>query len=231
MNQKKILIVDDEPGLIMTLTDFLTSENYRVESAADGESGLKMAIENDFDLIILDLMLPRKSGLDICRDLRARSNHTPIMMLTARGETIDKILGLKIGADDYLTKPFDVMELLARVESLLRRTTPTNQPRKLGDVFRFGNIVVDFRRTEVQRSGEPVDMSALEFRLLHFLIENRGMTLSRDILLDAVWGYDAMPSSRTVDVHIVGLRQKLEENPRHPRFILTAHGFGYKFAE
>lgn len=230
MSQRKILIVEDEPGLIMTLTDFLTSEGYQVETATDGASGLRMATENSYDLIILDLMLPRKSGLDVCSELRGQSDHTPILMLTARGETFDKILGLKIGADDYLTKPFDVMELLARIEALLRRASPLKRKKELGETYHFGEVIVDFRQTEVRRAGEPVEMSALEFRLLQFLIENRGATISRDALLNEVWGYNAMPSTRTVDVHIVWLRQKLEDNPRRPRFILTAHGFGYKFA-
>lgn len=231
MNQRRILIVEDEPGLVMTLTDFLLSEGLVVETATDGESGLRKAIDGEYDLIILDLMLPGKSGLDVCRDLRGRNDPTPILMLTARGETIDKVLGLRLGADDYLTKPFDLTELLARIEALLRRVPAAKQPRKLGATYEFGRVVVDFRRTEVRRDGELIEMSSLEFRLLQYLIENRGATLSRDELLDAVWGYDAMPSSRTVDVHIVWLRQKLEENPRHPQFILTAHGFGYKFAD
>ena len=230
MNQRRILIVEDEPGLVMTLTDFLMSEGFVIETAMDGEDGFRKATENEYDLIILDLMLPRKSGLDICRDLRGQNDPTPILMLTARGETIDKVLGLRLGADDYLTKPFDVMELLARVEALLRRVVAAKQQRKLGATFEFGQVVVDLRRAEVRRKGEPVEMSSLEFRLLQFLIENRGTILSRNALLDEVWGYDAMPSSRTVDVHIVWLRQKLEENPRRPQFILTAHGFGYKFA-
>lgn len=231
MSQRRILIVEDEPGLVMTLTDFLMSEGFVVEAATDGEVGLKKAIDNEYDLIILDLMLPRKSGLDVCRDLRGRNDPTPILMLTARGETIDKVLGLRLGADDYLTKPFDVMELLARIEALLRRLPAAKQQRKLGATYEFGQIIVDFRRTEVRRDGAPVEMSSLEFRLLQFLIENRGATLSRNSLLDEVWGYDAVPSTRTVDVHIAWLRQKLEDNPRHPRYILTAHGFGYKFAE
>ena len=231
MSQKRILLIEDEPGLILTLTDSLTSEGYIVETASDGESGLQKATENNYDLIILDVMLPRKNGLDVCRDLRQQNNPTPVLMLTARGETLDKVLGLKLGADDYLTKPFDVLELLARIEALIRRIPPSNQKRKLGETYEFGQVIVDFRRTEVRRNGEVVEISALEFKLLQYLIENRGVALSRNALLDKVWGYDAMPSTRTVDVHMVWLRQKLEENPRHPQFILTAHGFGYKFAE
>jgi two-component system alkaline phosphatase synthesis response regulator PhoP len=231
MSQKRILLIEDEPGLILTLTDSLTSEGYIIETASDGESGLQRATENIYDLIVLDVMLPRKNGLDVCRDLRQQKNTTPILMLTARGEIIDKVLGLKIGADDYLTKPFDVLELFARIEALMRRAPAANQKRVLGETYEFGQVVIDFRRTQVRRNDEIVEISALEFRLLQYLIENRGVALSRNALLDEVWGYDAMPSTRTVDVHISWLRQKLEENPRQPKFILTAHGFGYKFAE
>ena len=224
---RKILLVEDEPGLILTLTDRLMSEGYEVEAASDGETGLQMATSKSFDLIVLDVMLPRKNGFDVCRDLRKQNVSTPILMLTARGETIDKVLGLKLGADDYLTKPFEVMELLARVEALLRRA-PVETPVST-DVYRFGSIEVDFRRAEVRREGAPVELSALEFKLLQFFIEHRGAALTRDELLDEVWGYDSTPTTRTVDVHVAWLRQKLESNPRHPQFILTVHGFGYKF--
>lgn len=224
----KILLVEDEPGLILTLTDRLESESFTVVSATDGESGLHLATAENFDLIILDVMLPRKNGLDVCRDLRQQKNTTPILMLTARGETIDKVVGLKLGADDYLTKPFEVLELLARVEALLRRAPATQNS---SESFHFGSITIDFRRAEVRRENEIIELSALEFKLLQYLIEHRGAALKRDELLDHVWGYDATPTTRTVDVHIAWLRQKLEENPRYPQFILTVHGFGYKFAE
>jgi len=224
----KILLVEDEPGLILTLTDRLTSEGFNVVSAADGKLGYEIAAGECFDLIILDVMLPEKNGYDVCRDLRQKGIFTPILMLTARGETIDKVLGLKLGADDYLTKPFEVIELMARVEAMLRRSPiQNNAGSKSG--FRFGEVVIDVRRAEVKRAGETVDLSAMEFKLLHFLIENPGTVHSRDELLDAVWGYDAMPTTRTVDVHIAWLRQKLEENPRHPIYIQTVHGLGYKF--
>ncbi|MEP6924620.1 MAG: response regulator transcription factor [Pyrinomonadaceae bacterium] len=226
---RKILLIEDEPGLILTLTDRLESEGYTVEIASDGESGLRLATENSSDLIVLDVMLPRKNGLDVCRDLRQRKITTPILMLTARSETIDKVLGLKLGADDYLTKPFEVLELLARVEALLRRS-PLTTEMNASEAYSFGAITIDFRRAEVRRdSGESVELSALEFKLLQYLIEHRGAALKRDELLDHVWGYDSTPTTRTVDVHIAWLRQKLEENPRHPQFILTVHGFGYKF--
>ena len=223
-----ILLVEDEEGLTLTLTDRLRSEGFEVTSANDGKKGFDAAVEGKFDLIILDVMLPKKNGYDVCRDLRQKGINTPILMLTAKGETIDKVLGLKLGADDYLTKPFEVLELLARVEALLRRS-PNNLENIPNGAFRFGDIGVDFKRAEVTRRNEPVDLSAMEFRLLQFFIENRGSVHSRDDLLDAVWGYDAMPTTRTVDVHVAWLRQKLEENPRHPQFIQTVHGFGYKF--
>ena len=226
----KILLVEDEQGLILTLTDRLRSEGFEVTSATDGESGLSLASTGGFDLIILDVMLPKKNGFDVCRDLRRKGIETPVLMLTAKGETIDKVLGLKLGADDYLTKPFEVIELLARVEALLRRAPQTRSNGSSPESFRFGNVTVDFRRAEARKNDEPVELSAMEFKLLHFLIENRGAVHSRDRLLDAVWGYDAMPSTRTVDVHVAWLRQKLETNPKHPQFIQTVHGLGYKFA-
>ena len=172
-------------------------------------------------------MLPKKNGLDICRDLRQKSINTPILMLTAKGEILDKVLGLKLGADDYLTKPFEVIELLARIEALLRRAPNANQ--NTADSFHFGDVAVDFKRAEVSKNSAAIELSAMEFKLLQFLIEHRGEVHSRDTLLDEVWGYDAMPSTRTVDVHIAWLRQKLEENPRFPQFIQTVHGLGYKF--
>jgi two-component system alkaline phosphatase synthesis response regulator PhoP len=223
----KILLVEDEEGLIITLTDRLRSEGFDVISANDGQRGFDAAISGEYDLIILDIMLPKKNGYDIARDLRQKGIDTPILMLTAKGETIDKVLGLKLGADDYLTKPFEVIELLARIEALLRRS-PTHTNGFTAEVHRFGKIAVDFKKAEVTREGHPVELSAMEFKLLQFLIENRGEVHTRDQLLDAVWGYDAMPTTRTVDVHIAWLRQKLEDNPRHPHFIHTVHGFGYK---
>jgi two-component system alkaline phosphatase synthesis response regulator PhoP len=226
----KILLVEDEKGLIITLTDRLVSEGFEVVSAADGKTGFERAQNENFDLIILDVMLPKKNGYDIARDLRQKGINIPILMLTAKGETIDKVLGLKLGADDYLTKPFEVIELLARIEALLRRSPGQNNGRGT-EGFRFGDVTVDFKRAEVTKKQTPVELSAMEFKLLQFLIENRGTVHSRDSLLDAVWGYDAMPTTRTVDVHIAWLRQKLESNPRHPQFIQTVHGMGYKFAE
>ncbi|MEP7212474.1 MAG: response regulator transcription factor [Acidobacteriota bacterium] len=226
----KVLLVEDEAGLIITLTDRLRSEGFDVTSAADGVAGLELASSGAFDLIVLDVMLPRKNGYDVCRDLRQKGINTPVLMLTAKGETIDKVLGLKLGADDYLTKPFEVLELLARIEALLRRS-PEYTNGKSHDAFRFGDVSVDFKRAQVLKAAQPVELSAMEFKLLQYLIENRGEVHSRDALLDSVWGYDAMPTTRTVDVHIAWLRQKLEENPRHPNYIQTVHGIGYKFAD
>jgi len=224
---KRILLIEDEPGLVMTLTDRLTSENYVVASERDGEAGLELASLESFDAIILDVMLPHKNGFDICRDLRQRGVQTPVLMLTARGQLVDKVVGLKLGADDYLTKPFEMIELLARLEALLRRAPikPSSPP----EVYQFGPNRVDFRRVEVERDGQKVELSAKEFQLLRYFIEHREATISRDVLLNEVWGYDAMPTTRTVDVHVAWLRQKIEPNPRHPQFVLTVHGMGYKF--
>jgi len=227
---RRILLVEDEPGLVLTLTDRLTKEGYTVRSANDGPSGFKLATTESFDLLILDVMLPHSSGLDVCRDLRQRGVKTPILMLTAKSQVVDKVVGLKLGADDYLTKPFEMMELLARVEALLRRAPRRSASANEGS-YEFGPIRVDFRSTEVFRDGHAVELSAREFKLLCYFIEHRGATISRDELLNAVWGYDAMPFTRTVDVHVAWLRQKLEPNPRHPQYILTVHGMGYRFVD
>lgn len=224
---KRILLIEDEPGLVLTLSDRLRSEGYTVETVSDGETGLERATGEPFDLVVLDVMLPRKNGFDVCRDLRQRGVPTPIIMLTARGQVVDKVVGLKLGADDYLTKPFEMIELLARLESLLRRA-PAFAAVSV-ESYRFGNISVDFRRAEVYRDDRMIELSAREFQLLRYFIEHRGSTLSRDELLNEVWGYNSMPTTRTVDVHIAWLRQKIESNPRHPQFILTVHGLGYKF--
>ena len=224
---RRILLVEDEAGLVVTLTDRLSSEGYAVEGARDGDKAVVRARTEPFDLIILDVMLPKKSGFDVCRDIRQMGVQTPILMLTARTQLMDRVLGLKLGADDYLAKPFEMMELLARIEALLRRAPPPAGASL--ETYRFGDIQVDFRKAEVAQHGQPVEMSALEFQLLRYLIGHRGAVLSRNELLDEVWGYDAIPSTRTVDVHIAWLRQKVEPNPRHPQFILTVHGMGYKF--
>lgn len=228
-DQRRVLLVEDEPGLLLTLTDCLTAEGYHVETAEDGASALERALAEVFDIILLDIMLPRKNGFDVCRDLRQKGDTTPIIMLTARGQLVDKVLGLKIGADDYLSKPFEPLELLARMEALLRRSsaTPSGSAK---DAFRFGGLTVDLKRTEVTLDGRPVELSALEFRLLAYLIAHRGETVSRDELLDNVWRYDSSVYSRTVDVHVRTLRQKIEQDPAKPQLVLTVYGLGYKFA-
>lgn len=227
MTPRRILLVEDEPGLVLTLTDRLSGEGYHVETAPDGEAGLERAIGEPFDLVLLDVMLPKMNGFDLCRALRQRGVDTPVIMLTARGQVVDKIVGLKLGADDYLTKPFETAELLARIEARLRRAPPATMAA--AGMYRFGAVEVDFRRAEVTRNGTSLDLSAREFQLFRYFIEHRGATLSREELLNEVWGYHAMPSTRTVDVHVAWLRQKIEPNPRHPQFILTIHGLGYKF--
>jgi two-component system alkaline phosphatase synthesis response regulator PhoP len=225
--QRRILLVEDEESLILTLRDRFQSEGYLVTVESDGESALATGTRTPFDLIVLDVALPRKNGFDVCRDLRQRGIQTPILMLTARGQVIDRVLGLKLGADDYVTKPFDASELLARIEALLRRSRSINEASP--DSFAFGDIRVDFRSAVVLRDGQVVDLSSLEFKLLRYFVERRGALLTRDELLEKVWGYDAMPVTRTVDVHVASLRQKLEKNPSRPDFIVTVHGLGYKF--
>jgi DNA-binding response OmpR family regulator len=222
---KRVLIVEDEPGMQMMLRDALIAEGYEVDSATDGEAAL--AIAGVHDAIILDLMLPKKGGLDVLRELRQRGATTPVLMLTARGETHDRVIGLKLGADDYLVKPFAMAELLARLEALLRR--PASMLSLGSETYAFGEVRVDFKRAIVRRGESTIELSALELRLLHYLIEHAGEALTRDRLLDAVWGYKGNVSTRTVDVHISGLRQKLETVPGQPQHILTLHSVGYKF--
>jgi DNA-binding response OmpR family regulator len=220
--------VEDEPGLRLTLCDRLRSEGYEVESAAEGQSGLALALDGVFDTIILDVMLPNISGFDICRRVRQRGKQTPILMLSARSEVVDKVAGLQFGADDYVAKPFEFAELLARIEALLRRAALPNTPSGAVE-YTFGDIHVDFKRTEVSRGGQPVPLSAREFHLLRYLIEHRDETLDRDVLLKEVWGYTAAIPTRTLDVHVAWLRQKLEPSPKTPVYIITVRGFGYKF--
>ena len=225
---RRILLVEDEPSLVLTISDRLISEGYAVETAGDGEEGLSRALEGSFDLILLDVMLPRRDGFEVCRELRSHGIQVPIVMLTARGQVVDRVVGLKLGADDYVTKPFEMIELLARIEALFRRArTPSSAQ---AGTYSFGDVRVDFRRAEVFRGGEPLPLSALEFKLLTYFIQNRGALLTRDELLDKVWGYDAMPTTRTVDVHVASLRQKVERNPSRPELILTVHRRGYRFA-
>jgi two-component system alkaline phosphatase synthesis response regulator PhoP len=225
MNES-ILLVEDEEGLRMTLSDRLRSEGYVVDFAADGNEGFDKATRLPFDLIILDVMLPHRNGFDICRDIRREGLATPILLLTARDQTVEKVLGLKLGADDYVTKPFDTLELMARIEALLRRGGAASQ-----NIYQFGALRIDVRGTTVMRDGIPVYLSAREFQLLRYFAEHVGETLSRDELLREVWGYDAATFTRTVDVHVASLRQKLEKDPKHPEFIITVAGLGYKFQD
>jgi two-component system alkaline phosphatase synthesis response regulator PhoP len=223
----KVLLIEDELGLRLTLTDLLTAEGYEVESAADGVKGLERALAGEHDLIVLDLMLPGKSGLDICREIRKRGVDVAVLMLTAKTQVIDRVVGLKIGADDYLTKPFDPAELLARLESLLRRVK--KEKRVPLSKYQFGDVEVDFERAEVKRAGSPVGLALKEMQLLRYLVENRGKTIAREDLLKNVWAYQPDVSTRTVDVHVAWLRQKLEVNPQHPQYISTVRGMGYRF--
>ena len=224
----RILIIEDEPAMVAGLRDNFEYEGYDVISAGDGVEGLERALADDPDLVVLDVMMPLMSGLDVCKQLKARRPSIPIIMLTARGQEIDKVVGLELGADDYVTKPFSIRELIARVKAVLRRVS---QPPAAPEVYRFSNVEVNIRSNEVRRAGALVDLSAKEFALLAYFISHPAETLSRDRLLDEVWGYENYPSTRTVDTHILRLRQKLEPNPEEPRFILTVHGIGYKFVE
>jgi two-component system, OmpR family, alkaline phosphatase synthesis response regulator PhoP len=225
-----ILIVEDERGLVITLRDRLTREGYAVDTTGDPGQAVALASERAFDLILLDLMLPGGSGVDVCSQIRARGIATPVIMLTARSAVVDKVVGLKMGADDYLTKPFEMAELLARVEvQIRRRTTEETRGSAPAGLVRIGELQIDLRRAEVTRAGQPISLSAKEFQLLRYFIDHRGATLSREELLQAVWGYDSMPNTRTVDVHIATLRRRIELNPRAPAHLITIHGLGYKF--
>lgn len=229
MNER-ILMIEDEPGAAMAVGDRLVSEGYIVDLATDGEEGYRMAIQGEYDLILLDLMLPGKDGITICRDLRDEKITTPVIMVTARGEVFDRILGLNIGADDYLAKPFDPMELIARMEAVLRRSKDSEKgSRSEKTVFEFGPFSLNSEEKELFKNGDIVALSSREYQLLLFLVGNRNRIFSRDELLDNVWGYDSIPSTRTVDVHIAWLRQKLGDTGRKPQYIQTVTKRGYKF--
>jgi DNA-binding response OmpR family regulator len=222
---RKVLIIEDDQAMAVALRDGFNYEGYRVEVARDGAIGLRLATDKNHDLIILDVMLPKLCGLDVCKRLRAGGHQTPIIMLSARGQEIDKVVGLKTGADDYVTKPFSPRELLARVRAALRRTARTGS----SDLVSFGDISADFTKMEVLRNGEPVQLTAQEFKTLRFMAQNAERVISRDELLNEVWGYQNYPSTRTVDNHILKLRQKLERDPGNPVHFRTVHGMGYKF--
>jgi DNA-binding response OmpR family regulator len=221
-----VLAVEDDPAILRGLSDNLRFEGYEVITASDGETGYKLQAERRPDLILLDLMLPRMSGLEFCRKLRAEGIHTPILMLTARSEEPDRVLGLDLGADDYVTKPFSVRELMARVRALLRRSQPQGE---LPDELSFGDVTIDFRRYEARRRGTALEMTRKEFAILRFLASRSGEVVSREDLLNEVWGYESYPTSRTVDNHVAGLRAKLERDSSQPEHIKTVHGVGYKF--
>jgi DNA-binding response OmpR family regulator len=223
---KRVLLVEDEPSMRLGLKDNLELEGYEVLMAVDGRDGLDQTIRTRPDLVILDLMLPRMDGLEVCRTLRSRGLGMPILMLTARAQQTDTVLGLELGADDYVTKPFNIRELLARVKALLRRAEGS-----VTDVYQFGDVVVDFRRQSALKAGQPLSLSSLEFSVLRYLVGRRGEVVSRDELLNDVWGYKAFPTTRSVDNLMLRLRQKLEAEPREPRHILTVHGTGYRFVE
>jgi len=225
MNEN-ILLVEDQDALRTTLSDRLRGEGYVIETAKDGQEGLEKVTSSPFDLLILDVMLPYRSDFDLCRDIRQSGLATPILFLTARNEIVDKVVGFKLGGDDYLTKPFESAELIVRIEALLRRA-PVQTGR---GVHQVGNLRVDFARKEVIRDGKPIHLSGREFQLLRYFMERAGKTISRAELLRAVWGYDASAYTRTVDVHVFSLRQKLEEEPSRPELITTVAGVGYKFA-
>ena len=224
----KVLIIEDEPNMVLGLKDSCEYEGYEVAVARDGKEGLEKASTEKPDIILLDVMLPLMSGLDVCRTLRNRGFEIPILMLTARGEEMDKVVGLEVGADDYVTKPFSIKELLARVRAHLRRSS--KQLVEL-ESFSFGDVELNFKKLTARKGGQALDVSAREFEILRYLIRHRGETVTRDQLLDEVWGYDSTPITRTVDNHIAKLRQKIEQDPSEPRHIITVHRLGYRFIE
>ena len=221
----RILIVDDEPEMVRGLEDNLRFEGYQTLSASDGKRGLELALSEAPDLVLLDIMMPGMSGWDLCRELRRRGLDAPVIMLTARGEEVDRVLGLELGADDYVTKPFSLRELMARIRAVLRRPGP----RQKFEEFAFGSVRVHLRARQAFKGGHEVRLTRKEFDLLRYLVEHPGEVITRDRLLDEVWGYERFPTTRTVDTHILRLRQKFEDDPERPAHILTAHGQGYRF--
>mgnify|MGYP001332648568 FL=1 len=225
---KKILIIEDDPAIRTGLNESLSKEGYTITDADSGDKGYALAHSDNFDLILLDLILPIKDGVEICKDLRSEGVKTPIIMVTSRKEEIDKILGLEIGADDYVTKPFSIRELLARVKALIRRST--YEPGDIEEVA-FADLKINFKKQEMFKGTKPVKLSATEYRILHYFIDHEGEVISRDKFLDEVWGYDSYPTTRTVDNYILSLRKKIEDDPSDPRHLLTAHKVGYKFVK
>jgi DNA-binding response OmpR family regulator len=223
---KRILVIEDEPQMLLGLRDNLELEGYDVQTAADGDEGLHKASSTAPDLVILDIMLPKRNGFDVCRELRARNVSTPIVMLTARSAETDKVLGLELGADDYVTKPFSITELLARVRAVLRRSNPQ---RPATETVRIGDIDFDFRLHQARRGQTRVEFTAREFELLRYLVQHVGQVVTREQILNDVWGYEEYPTTRTIDNFVAKLRQKIEKAPHAPEHILTIHGSGYKF--
>jgi two-component system alkaline phosphatase synthesis response regulator PhoP len=228
MNER-ILIVEDEQELCMTLGDRLRSEGYAVDFAFDEKTGFEKIGQAPFDLIILDIMLPMGSGLDLCAQVRESGVTTPVLFLTALSQTIEKVAGFKVGGDDYVTKPFDTLELMARVAALLRRSPVRDSAQRTGDLYRFGSVTLDSRRNRVTYNGQTVALTSREFQLLRYLAERSGMTVSREELLEQVWGHIPGTMTRTVDMHVASLRQKLEPHPKKPELVLTDPGMGYRF--
>ena len=227
MNYKdKILIIEDEDSILMALSDDLSLEGYEVSTATDGLDGLSKAKEDRYELIILDIMLPQISGFEVCKQLRQGGINTPILMLTAKSQEIDKVLGLELGADDYVTKPFSPRELIARVRAILRRSRQVQQGMEF---YHFGDVEINFKKCESKKSGRPIFLTALEYALLHFLIQNKNTVVSRDTILDKVWDDDVYVYPRTVDTHITHLRKKIEDDPSDPKFIISVRGKGYRF--
>jgi two-component system alkaline phosphatase synthesis response regulator PhoP len=224
----KVLVVEDDEAMAVALRDGFTYEGYEVVVARDGEAGLRMATDASPDLMILDVMLPRMTGLEVCKRLRSEGSNLPIIMLTARGQEIDKVLGLKLGADDYVTKPFSFMELMARTEAVLRRCSPDTGVRAARGSHSFGDVTIDLDRHEARKGERVVVLSPREFQLLTYFIEHRGEVVTREHLLDAVWGYDTIPFTRTVDTHVAKLRKKIEDDPSDPKYLITVHRLGYK---
>jgi len=224
----QVLLIEDEAGLVTTISDLLRAKGFTVDSASDGLAGLEKAVHGRFDLIVLDVMLPRMSGLDVCQALRAQGNDVPVLMLTAKTRLADRVAGLQLGADDYLIKPFETPELLARIDALLRRLQKGSFAPVLS--FQFDSVEINFATGEVRKDRVPVTLAAKEIELLRYLIDHRGKVVSRDELLEGVWEYQPGVSSRTVDVHVAWLRQKLEDEPQAPRHIHTVRGVGYRFS-
>ncbi|NWF89234.1 MAG: response regulator transcription factor [Ignavibacteriaceae bacterium] len=225
---KRILIIEDDPAISRGLSDALTQEHFEVVTEEDGEKGFKFAQNENIALIILDLMLPAKNGIEICSDLRKKGINTPILMLTSKNEEMDKVLGLEVGADDYLTKPFSIRELLARVKALLRRN---QEIVKYIEAYSFGSVYIDFKKQTALKNDKPVELSTTEFKIIKYFVEHEGEVVSRDNLLDKVWGYDVFPTSRTVDNYILSIRKQIEDNPSEPKHLITVPKAGYRFVK